>query len=263
MSKSSRGGMKVFFITLIISFVLLMCIFLAILLIGSADTTKQVDLAQVPYVPSVQENINVLVFSCEQTNLPPTTMTLVCYDAQNATLGIVNVPTSLAINDKTMLEWYDYEGIRGGVRATEDFLQCDIERYVRVNSDGLTTLVDFSGGINFDLPAAITCKEVAFTQGKQLLDGRRYAALAFGSPFSVDLINQYWAQVFTSELADKFDRFLLAIFNSCETNLNQYDFAVRQRAVMESLQQNTISINKYNLNNMDSINQVRELLKKE
>lgn len=258
----SRKGTWTFLISLFISFIILSIVFTLFFLyskLQEADSSvDNVPVVEV-YKPKRDESINVIFIGCNQLNAPPTLITMLTYDAPNGAVSITALPPSalatVGIKTDTLAKHYDYEGIRGGVNAVKNLLLTDVDRYVRIDKQGIANLVDYLGGLEYDLVESVTCGDELFSPGKQLLDGRRVASLLLNesvleqsrTSLQRDLIKALISQRFTKPLVKKYDGFISAFFNNCETNLNQYDFAVRQKGLVQCFQNDSLLVNEISI----------------
>ncbi|WMJ22060.1 LCP family protein [Paludicola sp. MB14-C6] len=255
----SKKSIWVFFVSAGISFIVFGTVFVIFFYI--TDATK-IDKNQegIPYisqyVPSPKESINVLVVGCEQENYPPSFEMLFCYDAPNGIIYVSSFPiqsiSTVGIREDTLEGHYDYQGLQGSVIATENLLSIPIDRYVRLNKEGVSNLVDFFGGIDYELTEDLAVGEETFVKGKQLLDGRRVSTLLFQkkekdvyhTSLQEELITKLIQQRFNQSLADKYAKFSSAFFYNTETNLNQYDFALRQKGICSKMQLDSVVVKK-------------------
>lgn len=254
----SRKGTWTFLISLFISFIILSIVFSLFFLyskLQEADSSlDNIPFAEV-YKPKRDESINVVIIGCNQLNVAPTLFNMLTYDAPNGTISITTLPPSalatVGIKTDTLVEHYDYEGVRGGVNAVKNLLLADVDRYVRIDKQGITNLVDYLGGLEYDLVESVICGDEIFSPGKQLLDGRRVASLLLDESVSEqsrislqrELTKTIFDQRLTKTLVKKYAGLVSAFFDNCETNLNQYDFAVRQKGLIQCFENDSLVVN--------------------
>lgn len=211
------------------------------------------------YISKKSESMSMVLMACEKINLPPQFILLLNYDAPNSKIYITVLPpnavSTVNVREDTIIGHYDYEGIRGGVNAVKSLLLIDVDRYARLDRTGVANLVDFLGGIEFDVREEVVFVDAdgnkeEFFKGKQLLDGRRVSALLFNkkenknidinlqSEISTHLFNQK----FNKKLSPKLSNFVSAFFYNAETNINQYDFAIRQKGLEDKLKKDALKI---------------------
>jgi len=245
----NKKGFMVFMISGLVTTIVLGGIFSVVLLYNKTKLAniKQEKVEYVSeYIPRAQENINILVIGCEEINLPPSFMIVFSYDAVKGSLYVTPLPCTMkatvGVREDTINGHYDYSGTHGGVSAAESALLIDIDRYVRLDKAGIEKLIDFCGGVEYEIEKPITLKNEQLQAGKQLLDGRRVSALLFcenehkssiewQAEITTLLINQKLGQ----KLVADYDNFVSTFFAVSETNMNQYDFALRKKGIQDRL----------------------------
>lgn len=266
----SKKSVWVFLASSGISFVILGTIFAVFFYL--TDTTEidknQEDIPYISqYTPSPKESINVLVIGCEQEHYPTSLALLFCYDAPTGIIYVTSLPiqslSTVGIREDTLAGHYDYQGLQGSVIATENLLATKIDRYVRLDKQNISNLVDFLGGIDYEITEDFAIGEETFMKGKQLLDGRRVSTILFGkkendvanTSMQEELVAKLIQQRFNQDLADKYAKFSSAFFYNAQTDLNQYDFALRQKGICSKMQLDSVVVKRlrirgtYNLEN--------------
>lgn len=274
--KITKKGVGVFLLSLTIAFVLIGGIFMLfykyIQTVGVSDGKKDVpykaDTKNNQYIPKKEESMNLLLIGCEEIHLAPKMMMVITYNAVEGELMLTPLPPSavatVGVREDTLSGHYDYEGIRGGVNAVKSLLVTDIDRYARLDKAGIADLIDFLGGIECELKAGVVCtyedgSTEVLSRGKQLLDGRRAAALMLcnSAQYSStedeyeknslilrqgELSSRLLRQRMNSRLCGKLPDLIQAFFYNAETNLNQYDFAIRQKGLDKLLDEHRLTI---------------------
>ncbi|MFZ2537621.1 MAG: LCP family protein [Oscillospiraceae bacterium] len=247
---TSKKGSFVFFITLLISFMVLGSVFLVILILSKAKNAN-VKQEAIPYIseyhPSREESLAILFLGCDNAESSPDVAVLLYYDAPQGILYPIVLPTVTVsnVNGKTdtLQGHYDYEGMRGGVNAIKAIFGIELDRYARLQKVGASNIVDFFGGIPYNLPYDRIIGTQTILKGEQLLDGRRVSSLLFSKnkngscdyKLQSELISKLIEDGFDKNLIEKYTNFVSVIFYNCETNLNQYDFAKRQTGFLNRL----------------------------
>lgn len=255
--RHAKNGAYVFFITLIISFMVLSSIFLLVLIFSKTDnaSVKQEDIPYISdYSPSIDESLAILLLGCEEPQSLPDFSLLVYYDAPHGIVYSIALP-SVAVSASsertdTLQGHYDYAGLHGCMNGVKAMLGIELDRYARFQKAGISNMVDLLGGIPYTLPANITIGNEKLLQGEQLLDGRRVSSLVFakddhGSPNTAlqsEMLAKLLEQSFDDTLVEKYDSLVSNIFLNCETNLNQYDFAKRQTGFLNKLRLDSLVI---------------------
>lgn len=258
--RTSKKGIGIFFISLVITFLILGSIFMLFFLYqktANADTKQEDIVYNSPYTAKKNESMTMLIIGCERISSVPKLMLLLTYDAPSGTIYLSALPpktlSTIEVKEDTLVGHYDYEGIRGSVNAVKSLLVTNVDRYARLDRTGIANLVDFLGGIEYEVKEDITYVDIdgnieEFEKGKQLLDGRRVSALLFhetkdfvvDTNLQMELITLLSEQKFNESLASKFPNFISAFFYNSETNMNQYDFAIRQKGIIDKLQKKAL-----------------------
>jgi LCP family protein required for cell wall assembly len=229
--------------------------------------------------------MNVLVVGCEQEHLPPSFFLLFCYDAPNGIIYVSSLPTqtfsTIGIREDTLAEHYDFQGVQGSVVAVENLFSMQIDRYVRFDRQDVSNMVDFLGGIDYEIAEDFEIGEETFMKGKQLLDGRRVSTLLFYKKendiphiaYQEELIIKLIQQRFNQTLADKYAKFSSAFFYNADTDINQYDLTLRQKGICSKMQLDSLVVKKLPLHgvynsektqftpNTQSLNEVKRIVK--
>lgn len=252
---ASKKKAFVFFITILISFMVLSSIFLVVLILTKSDSAN-IEQEAVPYIseynPSREENLGVLILGCELAESMPEVAVLLYYDAPQGVIYPIVLPsvTVSTLNGKTdtLQGHYDYEGMQGAVNAVKELFNIELDRYIRIQRSGIANAVDFFGGVSHEVSHAQSFSGEAFQGGLQLLDGRRFSAILFDEnrlgttdyTLQSNMIAKLISQSFNESLAMKYDSLLNTIYYNSETNLTQYDFGIRKTGFLNLLKRNEI-----------------------
>lgn len=264
MSKDYKlKGFLVFFISLLIS----LCVFGTIFVLFSLYTQTEVvdkNKEDIPYIsdytPSRDEDLTILILGCELPASDPSLVMLLDYNAPEGELNIISLPTSLVCTTSadrvdSLVGHYNYEGIRGCVDAVSNLFSLKDCKYIRIQQNGISNMVDFFGGLPYTIT---TYKEIAqqqFFPGEQLLDGRRFSTLLLeitpqgvtDNSTQANLVYDLLKRGLSTDLVDKYDSFVKSIFFNCETDLNQLDFAKTKTGFLNRLKLESLAINKHAL----------------
>lgn len=282
-----KNGTVVFLVTMIISFLVLGIVFLAVLFFSKSKNVNE-NQENIPYKSEYQstkeENLAILVLSCEEPESLPDSVTLLYYDAPQGIIYPIVLPSNTVCTTNsrtdTIQGHYDYEGTRGAVNAVNSLFSIEIDKYIRLQKVGTSNIVDFLGGIPYNLSTERTIGNETILKGEQLLDGRRVCSLLFAKndnnicdyKLQSELITKLLESSINKKLVDKYTNFVSTIFYNCETNLNQYDFAKRQTGFISKLKldsmvtKETIIHGQYNMDytafnvSKDSINTINSLI---
>lgn len=281
-------GAFVFLISMLIGFAVLGGLMLAFI---SYTKTHVADIKEenIPYIsehrPSKEESMSLLLLGCEKAESEPALSLLIKYDAPKGILTAVICPSATVATKNSgrtdsIKGHYSYEGIGGSVEAASALFETDIDRYIRVQKTGIANMVDFFGGVPFDVKSGIRNESETILKGEQLLDGRRFCSLIFHEPkagvqntaVQAELLKALLNRGLSKELADKYDALSSAIFYNFETNINHHDFAKRKTGFLNLLKLDSLVIRTYELKgiykngyelfipNAQSLKQIKEAL---
>ncbi len=274
MSKDSKNyGFIVFFISLLIS----LCVFGSIFIIFSRYTQVEVvdkNKQDIPYIsdykPSRDEDLTILLIGCEQPASTPSLVVLLDYKAPEGEFNIITLPTSLVCTttsgrEDTIVGHYDYEGIRGSVDAISNLFSLDDCKYIRIQQNGISNMVDFFGGLPYFITNYKKIDNQDFFPGEQLLDGRRFSTLLMeitskgvsDNTTQANLLYDIISKSFNQDLVDRYDNFVKSIFFNCETDINHLDFARIKTGFLNRLKLDSLVIQSYALKGDYSYNYTR------
>lgn len=258
MTEKSKG-IWIFWTSLCVTMVVLGALLLGLLML--MKTSQPTDRAQenVPYFreddkPGKRENLQAILFGCREAESLPELVEVLFYDAPNSELTILLLPpeTVCTLNGRTdtLQGHYDYEGMSGGVKAVKALLGADIDRYLRIQKKGIANLCDYLGGIEYEVAEDDVIDGQHILAGRQLLDGRRFASFLFRTDEfeKVDVASQaeftdkLLASGLKQQATEDYAGLVSAVFYNCETNLNQYDFAIRQQSFTAYLSLDKLSL---------------------
>lgn len=254
-----RKGVGVFIASACVSLLILggfLLLFMVYVKTAQAEAIRHDVTAEDRYHPEQSESLGLIVIGCDQAEDLPGLVQLIYYDAPAGTVFVVGISPAavctLNSREDTLAGHYDYEGIRGTVNGVSKIIGFDADRYLRIQRKGISNLVDYLGGIPYDLPEPRMADGYEILPGPQLFDGRRTAALLFsgGNPdteFQADLTFGLIQNGLNEKLGEKYDSFVQAVFFNSESNLNQYDFVSRKRGLTGMLETGTLTVRKLTL----------------
>lgn len=261
-AKKGLNGVGVFFISMTISFILLSSTFMMFYIVSQKlfDKEATANKKDVPFdntyadhIFRTEENLTTLVIGCDEITSLPTLFLLCKYNAidGNVTTTVLPPQTVITVQTRkaTLVEHYDYEGILGATRAVKSLTLSPVDRYIRFDKTGIANIFDFLGGVNFNIEKPFTIKEYNFQVGKQSLDGKRIAQILLKPNETNEdlilknqLISSFLKEHFNASLIEKFSSFQSAFFYNATTNINQYDFAFRQKGIFNRLSSESLVI---------------------
>lgn len=278
----------IFFASLLISLLVFGSIFFFFL--RRIQQSRQTDSLQedVPYLrqyqPTSQENLSLLLLGCKKAGSLPGYIALFHYDAPQGILTVIFLPPETLITSEarrdTLAGHYEYAGIKGCVRAVGALLGQEPERYLRLQKKGVSNLCDYFGGADYELKEDVVIDGETILKGAQRMDGRRIAGFLFepDARGRTDLERQSELTCrvlqggLDAEAAEEYGELASVVFYNAETNLNQYDFVLRQQGFTDRLSSDSLVIRSvllegsYNheekglVPNRSSIDEIREIL---
>lgn len=263
-------GFGIFISTFCISFVILSALFLLFMLYTRTAKVETVE-PDVPkeHIVTAKENMTLLLLASDNITNPPELILLASYRAPQGQLSLLLLPPETVCQREgrtdTLEGWYDYEGVRGCLNSVNTLLNVDIQRYLRTDGNGLAALIDFLGGVEYEIPGDFTIGSEQFYAGRQLLDGRRLKTLLF-FPDSYGAAEVARQRELTSLLAEsrlnesfagEYDRFTATLFDCCETNLSQFDFLERREGFTSHLRNHSLALSTLSLEGDYSANHTR------
>jgi LCP family protein required for cell wall assembly len=189
------------------------------------------------YEPQTSDSQNILIIGCPKRGQSATFFLLLRFDSKENQCNILSLPpqVSSTVNIQTMRlsDHYDYGGTEYAVAAAENLFLIHIQHYIRVDSSGITKLIDFFGGVEADLPYQITTEHYQFSSGTQRLDGARVADLMLyeDTALHASLTAQFIESCLNESLINKKTSFYNIIFNDCDTDYTSLDLANLSRPI--------------------------------
>lgn len=256
-----QHGFLVFFISLLIS----LCVLGSLFIIFSRYTQVEVvdkSKQDIPYIsdykPNRDEDLSILLIGTKQLSLDPSLVVLLDYNAPEGEFNIITLPTSLICTtssgrEDTIIGHYNYEGIRGSVDAISNLFSLSNCKYLRIQQNGISNMVDFFGGLPYFNTSYKKIETMEFFPGEQLLDGHRFSTLLLeiteqgisDNSAQTDLLYDMFSKSFNIDLVDDYDNFVKSIFYNCETDLNHLDFARIKTGFLNRLKLDSLVIQNF------------------
>lgn len=130
---------------------------------------------------------NILLAGTDNDGYRTDTMMVMSYDVTNQTVGVVSVPRDTIIDrgkGKNPKLVYGPGGVEQRVEDISGLLGIPIDYYVQVNLKGFIKLVDYVGGVDFNVPCDMDYDDpyqdlsIHFTKGTQHLTGQQAMEVA-------------------------------------------------------------------------------------
>lgn len=192
MVKKKRSKLKWLWISLLIVFVLVASIGIYVFTVYSSIKSTVNDTSHEP-VEAIdtevtkkklenRESLNVLLLGVDEREGDrgrSDTMIVMTLDPTHSRMQLVSIPRDSrteiigkGVEDK-INHAYAFGGSEMSVATVENFLDVDLDYYVRVNMEGLEQLVDAVGGITVNNALEFSQDGHTFTKGMNTLDGKQ------------------------------------------------------------------------------------------
>lgn len=259
--KNERSGFFIFLPTFCISLVILSALFLLFTLYTKATADVELVKKDIPadYQSTEEESMSALVLGCKQEADMPGFIMAFYYDAPSGIFTAVTIPPQTVITldgrTDTIVGHYDYAGTQGSVDAVSEEFGTNLQKYFRIQQDGIANMANFLGGVNWEVASDTVVDGQQILAGRQLLDGRRIAAFLFDTEtlgvvdgnLQSSLCRILFKSGFSKSLAQHYQEFSSKILENCETNMNQYDFLNREKGFESHLKNGNIQVNSFAL----------------
>lgn len=156
----------------------------------SADTSSGSDVS-VPADPSAlvrREGVyNILLAGTDRDGFRTDTMMVFSYDVPNQKVGVVSVPRDTIVDrgsGKNPKLVYGAGGVERRMKEISEILGVPVDHYIKVNLKGFIALVDYMGGVDFDVPCDMSYDDpyqnlsIHFKKGMQHLNGQQAMEVA-------------------------------------------------------------------------------------
>ena len=171
-------------------------------------------------------------------------------------ITLVKIPpeTEVTIGTRTdtLNGQYDYAGSDNAKMGVGSILLSEVDRYARIDQNGRLNLIDALGGIEKTLSSAYREGDVSLPVGNNLLNGKTVSQILEQLPNQIfsseeEFLKDLLQQRLSPELADKGDYLFTAFLNNTDTDVTQFGYAERKKAM------------RYFLNNQERRVELREL----
>ncbi len=162
----------------------LLFLFLVTTVHPSAPATLAEAAARPPeaaYLPDAADALTVLFFGVEEGGAAADSYLLARFDPVRGQVSVAVLPPAALVGGETLEEAYRYGGARYTRDALREALGVPIDRTVRLTAGGFVAAAAAIGTVEVDLAREYTIAdgpvEVILSPGRQLLDGKKLAAL--------------------------------------------------------------------------------------
>ena len=248
MSKNKKMGVRYFILSFLITFSLVTLIALAVLsnILNPAPAQKITD-----DVPKMEHNytdsdsITVLCIGYSRKEPQTAYYSLIKLDAPNKRVLITSIPAETKLGDKTLAETASYSGSAAATDTLAKTLDVKIDRYLRIEENSFSSIVDSLGAVTVDLENAVEhydengFLDYSMNKGRHVFFGEKLCGLIrYSGKDGVERANEQseiLASLFSQRLkAGKYDdpqKIFETVVNSSESNINVFDFENRRAAI--------------------------------
>ena len=235
-----------FFVSFLICSVILgVPMALAALYLGSPPA--EVSAPEIPdYIPHRSEDMTVLLVGGQKDQIP-SAMMLVRFSPADGEILLAALPSETMVEDAGRFDSaggvWKRQGEKRAVAALSKTLTIPIDRYAAVDPELFVTIVDTVGTVEFTLEEPVTLSDgaVLLRAGRQLLDGRKIAAMLSsrgiegGEEARLKLLSRLAADALNQRLPGLSpaisDTVFKAVANFGQTDLSYADFEVRKQSL--------------------------------
>lgn len=249
--KKERSSFGIFMISFSISLTVLLAVVLAVMSAvfgppGSSRTGQEsapeAAEAGLSYRPDAAAGLNLLVVSVRERSDAPHAFTLCRFDPANDRILLVPIPpetvTTVQARTDTFAGHYGYAGSANARLAAENLLGCTVGRYVRLSRGGAVNLIDALGGLTYHFDEGYETDTVSVPAGTHLLNGELLYEVANAAPADVQaenwrltLAGELLVQQLDAEADDRLDYLMEVFWNNTDTDLSQFDYTTRRKAL--------------------------------
>ena len=248
--KKEKSSASVFAISFVISLAALLIVIMLVLSAtmlspdrlsaASEQQSGPSDLSLAYYRPTKEESFSLLLIHCRERNEPPYGYTLLHFDPVDTVITLVKIPSetevTIGTRTDTLNGQYDYAGSDNAKMGVGSILLSEVDRYARIDQNGRLNLIDTLGGIEKTLSSAYREGNVSLPVGNNLLNGKTVSQILEQLPNQIfsseeEFLKQLLEQRLTPELADKGDYLFTAFLNNTDTDVTQFGYAERKKAM--------------------------------
>lgn len=238
---------RAFGVTLLLMGVVLATVCLAFYL---RQNRPEQDVSQLPtvYLPRKEERLNILLTGAEDGLTDPDCYLLFGFLPDKGRIALCMLPPKTYVEyggEATTLQGlYQKGGIAYTRKALEQYLQIPLDRWAKMDVEGLSRLMSMTGLMDYYLPVDLNGKlhgrKVVMPKGSYSLDGRKtYDILAYPSYKGGEversdrgamLVSQLVSENLPAFLTDVGDKLIKAVLDVMETDLSYKDYETRKSA---------------------------------
>ncbi|MBQ4100104.1 MAG: LCP family protein [Oscillospiraceae bacterium] len=260
-NKTEYTTAKIFFITFISSFLILITIMLPIALRLSPVRADEVSSSSQPeeldaFVATPEQNLNVLCID-KGSDYYPTSFALVRIDAMKNAIYVSALPPDMCITqndeDKSITEVYNYGGAMLVTSLLAEQLDIELSKYIAFDSEAIIKFINITGAFTYNIPYDLKYKDtkadifINIPKGEQMIDGRTFLDLYRFPNFSEGYLHKYQVQGhlistfinynMNEWLKDNAEGIFTRTLNMTEHNLSIMDYIERKALLSHFISQ--------------------------
>lgn len=229
-----------FVITLSSLLIVVMLVLSATILRKNEKPKEETDLSMSYYTPDSEDAFKILLIYCKEKSEPPVSYTVLEFNPGEATVNLINIPTDTRVTVNTRTDTinghYDYAGSNNAKIAAGNILLYDIQRYARIDDNGLVNIIDAFGGMERVFSKAYTGEKVSLPVGNHILSGKTVLRLLEEKDSDVfysfeDFLKKWFEESFKKDIKGKEDYLFTVFVNNADTDITQFDFASHKKAL--------------------------------
>ena len=207
------------------------------------EPKRENEIISSPYIARRDEEMVVLAIGCAERGGDATAFMLFKINPIERKISVCSIPpeseATVNIKTDTLTGHYNYGGYQTVMDAVENIYDIKINSYIRVNMEGFCFLVDFFGGIEYDVPYPIETEvDMKLRKGKQMLDGKRVYTIYSGQNSSLerlrlqtDVTAELIEQNFTRSFSGSIDKIFSLLCDKSDTSISAFDLQYRKEAI--------------------------------
>jgi len=212
------------------------------------------------YLPDEDEVLTIFIAGCVTRASVAEYFYILRYEKNKINIFPLPSKSVATVDGKkfNLSKFYDYGGTEMALSAAENIFEIKIDRYIRVDFNTLSNIVDFFGGITYNLEHDIIYKDsknevdINLEKGYQTLDGRRFAALMRYEDDALDeivqinrrtfLLCEFLSKHLNKNISEETDN-ILSLLLEMDGNINDYDIVSRKQGFQSLLENNLLTVN--------------------
>ncbi len=235
--KQGWSGLMVFGASFVISLASMMIVVMLVVSFQVKDEVAakqphEIDLTMENYLPSQEENRNVLLIFCDEREEDPFSFFYLQFHPAEAEILLTALPSDIQteVNGRrdTLLGQYQYAGSKNAALAAATLFAGEETNYIRFYRQGIENLVGWLGGIPLELTEKMEIGGKEYGPGIVQLDGEAFFSWLTedpGNAFSLFLRN-----ALTTKLLNEENILPVTFFQNADTNIMRYDLSQLKQA---------------------------------